>query len=150
MKSLDKANQRLKISTIDLQVLRERKFLILYHHASKESPYYAKVFKDLVINRIDDLCKIPILTKDLLLKEYSNIICESDNIFFVPNSTSGSTGAATLFGIDSRSIINRDVHGIRSLEMSKSYRYLDKLLIFWGAERDISGKKDLRYYYNLR
>ena len=42
MRALDEARKSLKISTADLNELRESKFLMLYNHVIKKSPYYIK------------------------------------------------------------------------------------------------------------
>lgn len=148
MMLLVESRKRLKISRNELKALREDNFLKLYKHAIRESPYYNKVFKGFLVENIEDLSKVPILTKELLKREYLNIICKRDENFLIPDSTSGSTGEATLFGVDTRSIVKRDVDGIRSNEMNGQYSYLDKMLTFWGAERDIVNKKNIRYFYN--
>jgi phenylacetate-CoA ligase len=149
MQSLIQTRKRSRISSIKLHDDIEKNFLILCNQAANKSPYYKSVFNNIEINSIIDLKKIPLLTKEILKKQYSNIICEPDKAFFVLNSTSGSTGAATKFGSDARFIIHRDVDLIRGNEMNKEYKYLDKMVTFWGAERDIINEKNVRNYYNF-
>lgn len=149
MESLIETRKRSRLSSIKLNQDIEKNFLILCKQAANKSPYYKSVFNKIIINGIIDLNKIPLLTKEILKNQYSNIICDSDKAFFVSNSTSGSTGEATKFSSDARFVIHRDVDLIRGNEMNKEYRYLDRMVTFWGAERDIINKKNLKYFYNL-
>lgn len=149
MESLIETRKRSRLSSIKLNQDIENNFLILCKQAANKSPYYKSVFNKIIINGITDLNKIPLLTKEILKDQYSNIICDSDKAFFVSNSTSGSTGEATKFGSDARFIIHRDVDLIRGNEMNKEYRYCDRMVTFWGAERDIVEGKNLKNYYNF-
>jgi phenylacetate-coenzyme A ligase PaaK-like adenylate-forming protein len=145
IKSLSEAQQRLTISAEKLQNLREKKFQKLYQ-AALLSPYYSKVLGHLNIKNIKDINKIPILTKEILIQEYANIISPPHKSFLIADSTSGSTGTKTLFGSDVRD--NKGADAIRGNELTKGYNFLEKMVVFWGADRDITSTKLFNYYYN--
>ncbi len=130
LKHLSDARKRLKMPQADLEKFREKEFLKLIEHVKKESPYYKKILRDLEVKGINDLSKIPILTKNIIKKEYNNIVCESDKKYLKQNSTSGSTGEATLFGSDTRFVQYNSACLIRANELNGSYRYLERVLKF--------------------
>ncbi len=148
MSLLKESRKRLGLKDSDLNKLREHKFKLLIEQAKNKSPYYAHILKNESINGLKDLKKIKVLTKKILQEEFNRITVPDEKQFFVLNSTSGSTGKSTFFGSDSRFLTMRNVDLIRGNEMNNKFEYLDKMVTFWGAERDISDKKDLRYYYN--
>ncbi len=148
MKSLIEARKKLSISPQELNNLRKKKFIYLINYAKQNSPYFKRTLEVLNVENLSDLQHIPFLTKDIIRKEYNNIISQRDIQYLQKNSTSGSTSAATYFGTDIRSINYNGARLIRANEMNKHYRYLDKMVVFWGAERDILNKWNLKRFYN--
>ena len=65
-------------------------------YAYKETNYYHRLFIDHGINpnitSFDDVKKIPLLTKDIINKNYNDLICNNYNGKKVTFKTSGSTG----------------------------------------------------------
>lgn len=114
---------------------QNEKLLSLLLHAKKNSVYYQKVLPE--ISPDVQLKDIPILTKELIAKHKNKILSSSlnDIPFSVKNSTSGSSGKASYFYSDLRD--GRAARAYRGDEFVPDYKFLDKQLIFWGAERDI-------------
>lgn len=127
-----------------LRTNRMVKLTRLLHHAQTHSPYYKEILQNIVLNDIADLRKVPPLTKDILRSRGQDIASKqlSDLQASYKNSTSGSTGRKTKFLSDMRD--NRYARAIRGDEFVLGYRFLDKQLIFWGAERDILQSTTLR------
>lgn len=136
------------LTATDLKTLKENKFKKLIEHAIKYSPYYKEVLETININTIDDLSKIPILTKTILSNKSGDIKSTrvEDLKSLKKNSTSGSTGAATHFFSDVRD--KREARAVRGDEFVPNFKFLDRQLIFWGAERDVISKKSLSYFFN--
>lgn len=145
---LSNSRQNTRLSTADLENLRQQKFHAFIKHAKLNSPYYSTLLRDKKITGINDITKLPILTKKIIKKHGDSIIStlEKDKDHLKRNSTSGSTGAATYFYSDLRD--KREARAIRGDEFVPNFNLLDKQLIFWGAERDVLSKKDIRYYFN--
>jgi phenylacetate-coenzyme A ligase PaaK-like adenylate-forming protein len=78
----------------DFQFKEVRKTLI----AAKNVPYYKALFSQIKFNpetdfkQLSDLEKIPVLTKDIIRKEYKNLINPNYSGIVIEYATSGSTG----------------------------------------------------------
>lgn len=93
-------------SPAQLQELQNRKLRALVEHAYENVPYYHRLFKDRGltdkdIQTVEDLQKLPILTKDIIRQNLSDLIARDSNRRrpFL-NATSGSTGEPLKFYID--------------------------------------------------
>lgn len=132
--------QDLKLSRVAKNITvsdmeRGDKLASLLHHAKINSEYYKNVLiKDIENTKLSDL---PILTKQLIEEHQDEILSTSTNDlkFAIKNSTSGSTGKASYFYSDLRD--GRTARAYRGDEFVPGYHFLDKQLVFWGAERDI-------------
>lgn len=119
----------------DYQSMKLRR---LIDHAYHKVPYYHDLFnhhnlKPADIKTIDDIWKIPILTKDILKKENARLIATDTNWKQVKKGkTGGTTGVPAIVYKDSAN---------RSFTWASYYRwfewmgihYYDKKATFWGA-----------------
>lgn len=86
-----------------LEELQMHQLANLLKHAYENVPYYRKVFderglKPKDIQNINDLRKLPYLTKDIFKKHYSKIIAKNFNLKDLPSEhTSGTTGKPIQF-----------------------------------------------------
>jgi phenylacetate-CoA ligase len=75
--------------------IQSRKFLKILHYAHKNSPFYREFYKDIDLSQIksvEDIDKLPILTKELLKSNYDRIftIKEREGIKFYTGGTTGN------------------------------------------------------------
>ena len=135
----------------------------LLTHAYNHVPYYNKLFKELnIINddrvmfsTIEELSKIPTLTKDIIRFEkeniYSSDIKERESY---KNSSGGSTGEPLSFMQDTQYAMSNRLSTQLAFSWNGCEPYDDKVII-WGAERDtFEGKKPLKdilkdFYQNV-
>ena len=148
MEALNLARERLHIPIDEIKNIQEVKVRKLIDYAKNNSSYYKRVLKNVSYENLNDLKKLPFLTKEIIKNEYDGIICKSDFAYLKKDSTSGSTSQATYFGTDLRSFNTKRARLDRANEMNGKYKYLDKILVFWGAERDLLNKWDIRKFYN--
>jgi len=77
---------------------------LLLHHAIKHSPYYRNIISKYNIDNIKDLSilnSLPILSKEKVLENYSNIITENSKEFSpIIMSSGGTTGTTLNFMVD--------------------------------------------------
>ena len=82
----------------ELKDYQEKRLQSLIDFAYKNIPYYHKLFNDLRlkpddIKKIDDLEKLPILTKDIIKRNWEDFKpVNLDTMKYYVNSTGGSTG----------------------------------------------------------
>jgi len=116
----------------------------LLKHAKENSPYYRELLDSFDENV--ELKAVPLLTKANIKENRHTILSENkrDLLSAMENSTSGSTGEACHFYSDIRG--GRDARAYRGDEYVKGYGFLNKQLIFWGAERDLLHKKSLKSF----
>ena len=94
----------------DNQYKRAKSILV---HAYENTKYYRKIFDDAGLNpnniaHVDEITKIPLLTKDIVKKHYSELIAENIRKELITEaSTGGSTGIPMLFLRDKESIYLR-------------------------------------------
>lgn len=115
-----------------------KKIKMLIAHAYRNVPYYESLFKKIKlrptdIETVDDIKKIPILTKEILRKENMSLVSRNFNMRYVKKGkTGGTTGAPVLIYKDA---INR------SFTWASYYRwyewmginYYDRTATLWGA-----------------
>ena len=134
-----------------------KKLKSIIDYSSKNVPYYEELFKKIKINSSDiksleDINKIPILSKEILRKESSNLISRSFNSKLVKKGkTGGTTGVPT--------VVYKDVNN-RTFTWASYYRwyewmglnYFDPTATFWGAKTVLSTslkskiKSDFAYF----
>lgn len=88
----------------ELRDLQQKKLRALITHAYKNVPYYHKVFREVGmkpddIKSVNDLLKLPLLTKEIIKKSVpSDIIAKSyDKLKLIKSFTSGTTGDPLIF-----------------------------------------------------
>ena len=117
----------------------------LLNHALKFVPFYKKHWKDLKyiennsikLNSVNQLCDFPILTKELIRKNSSDLLATNINPKKIFNETSGgSTGVPVNFVQDEEYQINNLANFYLSCSW-KGIDFYDKTIYLWGAERDI-------------
>lgn len=122
----------------------------LIKYASENIPYYKKVVKQNKINLsentiFEDIKKFPILTKNILRKEFHYLHKFQKGVKWYYNTSGGSTGKPV------RLIQDYD-YGSRSSAMVKiqnewaGCRYGDKLIQLWGSEKDILQQKEKMHH----
>lgn len=123
------------------------KLRLLVEHAYKNVPYYEDLFNSISlkpsdIRSIDDIQKIPILTKEIVRKENLRLVSRGFNM---KNVKKGKTGGTTGVPI----IVYKDTN-TRTFTWATYYRwyewmginYFDRSATFWGA-RSVT-KKSLK------
>jgi phenylacetate-CoA ligase len=118
----------------------------LVKHAYNNVPYYKQLFDNHSIsphdiNTLDDLKKIPILTKDIARANQDQLISKNHNRRNIKTGkTGGTTGVPLIFLSDTQN---------RSYSWASYYRWLDwiglrkegKTLVLWGAKAVIKPRK---------
>lgn len=104
-----------------LRAYQEGRLEALIHHSCAHVPYYRQLFdqfglKPTDIQSIEDLAKLPLLTKDIVRSRSQDLL--ADNISFLhrePAHTSGTTGSPLQFAISST---------VRATERAVTMRHL--------------------------
>jgi phenylacetate-CoA ligase len=107
-KSLNSLNQSQWWSLDKLKLFQEKRLKLLIKHAYRNVPYYKELFSKLRIDpenirTIEDLKKIPLLTKEDITENFYNGKLIAQNInkkSVILKQSSGSTGLKTTFYID--------------------------------------------------
>ena len=126
-----------------------KKMSKLWEYASVHVPYYRGISEKTGIHKIqswDDFHKLPILTKDIVRKNFNDL--KADNLpssRFVENSTSGSTGSNFYFYSDFRQHYFYEALLLRKFNMM-GLRYPScKKMIIWGSSFDIKKVKSRKF-----
>ena len=120
-----------------------KKLKKIIHYSKYNVPYYEKLFKKIKFDSSDiitlqDINKIPILTKEIVRKENMNLIARNFNKKLVRiGKTGGTTGAPV--------IVYSDIYN-RSFTWASYYRwyewmglnYYDSIATFWGGPTVLS------------
>jgi len=134
--------------------LEKLKRLIEYSYDNTD--YYKELFDSINIkpndiNSIDDLSKIPILTKKLIQDNQLKLISkEIDSLYYKKSATGGSTGDPLIYLQDNRSWsicnANKVVHWERT-----GYRYGDKFIALGSTSLFVNKKLSFKHkvYYKL-
>lgn len=102
-----------------LKKIQEKKLRSIIKHAYENVEYYHTLFKSLNLHpsdvkKVDDLCKIPILTKSQVHKNSGTIIaCNADRNRCVTSRTSGSTGRPLIITFDNGAFNNIGSRSLR-------------------------------------
>jgi phenylacetate-CoA ligase len=129
-----------------LQFTNLKRLLI---HCYKTVPYYNKVFKEVGFNPdsikdINDLKRLPILTKDIIRENFNTLIStkvSSKEIFL--NSSGGSTGHPLNFYQDRR-FKRHSVASFFLCDSMQGWSFGVRTARLWGAPKDISHIKGLK------
>lgn len=108
----------------------------LIKHAGKNSPYYKKVFNGANVNpeditSLEQIKRLPVLTKELLITHRLDIETVSNNPFITKKTTGGSTGQAVTL------LKNPDALARERAATARSYEWAgveigDSQARFWG------------------
>lgn len=130
----------------DLHQLSVKKLQSLIRYSYENVPYYRKIFRELKIHpdhikSIEDLQKLPILTKKVIRENFKDLIATNfPRKNLVPWHTGGSTGQPLKFFHDRTSLIWVNAAVLRSFHWA-GYRRFDKLVNVWGfPEKSLSIK----------
>jgi len=126
-----------------LEEYRLNKLKNLVDFAAKNVPYYQNLFKSIKlkafdIKRLEDINKIPVLTKEIVRKENMNLVASNFNMKYVKKGKTGGTTGSPI-------VVFKDVNN-RSFTWASYYRwfdwmgvnYFDKAANFWGARSVLS------------
>jgi len=118
------------------------KLRVLIDYASNHVPYYEEQFKKLKLNskeirKLEDIQKLPILTKQIVREENQRLVSRS----YSGNVKRGKTGGTTGSPVE----VRKDVH-TRSFTWASYYRwyewmglnYYDPSATFWGVKTVLS------------
>jgi phenylacetate-CoA ligase len=94
---LNEAEHVLSLSAEEVRDKQWKKLKVLLEYAYEQVPYYRKLWDEIglppsKINSLDDFAKLPILTKDIVRKEYNNLIARNLVGKTKTKATGGSTG----------------------------------------------------------
>ena len=126
----------------------------LVDYSKKNVPYYEDLFGKMKISKddiksLDDIVKIPILTKEIMRKNGSKLLSRNYKKYKVKKGkTGGTTGVPVIVYKDSAN---------RSFTWASYYRwyewmgidYSDKILTFWGANTVLSESVISKLYSKL-
>jgi phenylacetate-CoA ligase len=124
-------------------------FKKLWLHSKNNVPYYKDIANSSNMNGtitlLDDIRKLPILTKDIIRNNSNKLIAQ--NIHrkrFKNNSTSGSTGSNLYFYSDNNKTPIDQALEMRRYNWMNVNKY-DRELVIWGANFDVNKSKDRKY-----
>lgn len=121
----------------EIQLLQSKKLRVLIDHCYNNVPYYNKILKERKlkpydIKAIDDLQKLPVLTKTIIRKNFKRLIAQNFPLkrMFL-SSTGGSMGEPLKFINDDVSLLWINTAVNRSFRWA-GYRRFDKMVTVWG------------------
>jgi phenylacetate-CoA ligase len=132
--------------------IQNDKLKSLVKHAYESVPYYHKLFDGLglkpeAVQNKDDLCKIPVLTKEIIRDNYDDMFSKAiDPKRFRKSSSGGSTGVPLQFCMDSHEWSFQRASSLRAWE-SYGLRLGDRIFSFGG--NSIAQKKDALSLKNI-
>lgn len=134
-------------------IQRQRLYKLLKFAVTKV-PFYSKIAKENKINVkkstiFDDLRKFPILTKDLIRRNFETLHPDLRYTPYFLNTSGGTTGEPVEFIQDMRYRIYSDASTLFVNKIA-DHNIGDKLVWLWGSERDIleATKSYIRLYIN--
>jgi len=130
----------------------------LLNHAYENVPYYRKIFdeygvKPTRLNDFNDLKRIPILTKETIKNNFSDLMAKNiSQTELIENATGGSTGVPLQFYHDKNYRKHSDVAQMRAWQNVPDYRLGDVSAVLWGDMKDIKSNYSLweRLNYYIR
>ncbi len=142
LKSLHELNNSQWLSLSEIKEMQNRKFLKLINHCKENVPYYKKIDCFSKVKSLDDIIKLPWLTKKIIEENYEDLKATNyPEKRFVPNSTSGSTGETLRFFSNAK-----DIMGLGLLMRNNKWTGWDigeRQVMLWGSHYDISQAQKL-------
>lgn len=126
----------------ELEQLQLKRLKKILHHANENVPYYHKIFKKLQfepenVQSANDLNKLPILTKEIINKNFNELYARNyPKEKFILSSTGGSTAAPMKFYIDKKWEACSEAAAYRSWSWA-GYKLGDKMAYLWSAPQDL-------------
>jgi phenylacetate-CoA ligase len=137
----------------ELEKLQLERLKKLLHHANNNVPYYHRLFKKIdfkpeYIQSVNDLNKLPILTKEIVNNNFNDLYVRNySHNDFILSSTGGSTAAPMKFYIDKKWDACNMAAAYRSWSWA-GYDLGDKMAYLWSAPNDVEESK--KYMAKLR
>ncbi|MDH7506378.1 MAG: phenylacetate--CoA ligase family protein [Candidatus Thermoplasmatota archaeon] len=132
----------------ELEKLQLKRLKQLLKHANDNVPFYHKMFKKLNfkptdVKSVNDLNKLPILTKEIINKNYDELYATNySKEKLIPFTTSGSTGVPMKFYIDKKWEACNMAAAYRAWEWA-GYKLGDKMAYLWGAPWDLKDQRKI-------
>jgi len=123
-----------------------KRLYALVKYASENIPYYKRIVKN---NKIkfseetifEDIRKFPVLTKDLIRKEFDNLYKAQQGVKWYYNNSGGSTGEPVKLIQDNN--MRAESYAITRLQFEwADYELGETQIKLWGSEKDILKEKD--------
>ena len=141
----------------ELEKLQLKKLKKLLQHVNDNVPFYHRIFKKLnfkpeYVKSVNDLNKLPILTKEIVNKNFNELYARNyPNEKFILSSTGGSTAAPMKFYIDKKWEACNMAAAYRSWSWA-GYKLGDKMAYLWSAPQDlqVSSYTDIVRNYFLK
>ncbi|UCE29508.1 MAG: phenylacetate--CoA ligase family protein [Candidatus Bathyarchaeota archaeon] len=137
-----------------LKKIQEKKLRNIIKHAYNNVEYYHALFKSLNLHptdvkNVDDLCKIPILTRLQIQKDPEKIIAhDADRKRCITSRTSGSTGRPLVLTFDDDALINRGSRSLRHFFESGCHLN-DKIVRFTSPSRSLRSRTHTPWFNQL-
>jgi phenylacetate-CoA ligase len=139
----------------EIERFQNQRLQRLLSHAYENVPYYHKIFntaglKPTDIKNVDDLKKLPILSKDIIRKNLPDLIPKNyQQSRFIPTATGGSTGEPMKFYVD----VNWQAWNMAAAYRQWSwagYNIGDKLIYLWSSPHDITFQAEIKNkFFNI-
>ncbi len=143
---LEKLDYNLKV---DIQL---KKFKELLHYAKLNSPFYKQLYENVNINEIstlDDIKKLPIVSKEMVRANLANIYTIKENEAIVSN-TSGTTGTSMKF-LYTKNDLQKRLAYLDYFKMTHGYEAMIMRRASFSSPKIIPLKQKSKIYwrYNL-
>jgi len=137
-------------SPLELEQFQQKRLQALLRHAYNNVPYYHKLFNKLKlkpqdIRSINDLKRLPILTKKIIRKNFNDLTAKNySKGKLISSATSGSTGEPLKFFVNKKWNAWNMAAAYREWSWA-GYNIGDKIAYVWGAPQDISHQAELNF-----
>ena len=135
------------LSREEIERLQQKNLRVMLKHAYESVPYYRRLFRERGLSlddvrRVADLVKLPVLTKQLIRENFSDLVSTT----FLKNDLipcrSGGTGDQVSF------FITRQQQSWEIAAEYRAYRWAgyhlgDRCVLFWGSPIDLAKHKSM-------
>ena len=146
------------LSRDKIERLQEDNLRVLLKYAYENVPYYRRIFRKRgltpsEIKGVDDLEKLPILTKADLRKNFKDLISRNYPKSNLIRYTSGGTGDPVIFYITTEKLSWEIAAEFRAYSWA-GYNLGDTCFLIWGSPSDLSKRKNIishftRFFENI-
>lgn len=131
-----------------MQNLRERKLTDLLDHCRRNVPWYRETFRRLGLDGVDPLGPetlehLPILERDTIRQQGSELVAETHRDGLLPANTGGSSGEPLVFSTDREKEVRHNAHKLRFRNWF-GVRPGDRQVDFWGSPIEWNKQTRLR------